>query len=152
MDTKDIVTSLNTLVETCKDGEYGFRSSAEYAQSSSIKQLFSTRAEGCAQAASELQALVRRFGGEAEADGTVSGALHRGWVAVKGTLAGSSDLSMLEEAERGEDTALERYRDALREDHLPIEAREIVEKQYQGVKRNHDQIRNLRNEARASND
>lgn len=152
MDTQDIVTSLNNLIETSKDGEYGFRSSAEYAQSGPIKQLFMSRATGCAQAAAELQTLVQRYGGEAEADGTASGTLHRGWVAVKGTLAGSSDLSMLEEAERGEDVALERYRDALREDHLPMEAREIVEKQYQGVKRNHDQIRNLRNQVRATNE
>ena len=152
MDTQDIVTSLNNLIETCKDGEYGFRSSAEYAQSSPIKQLFTTRAAGCAQAAAELQTLVQRHGGEAETDGTTSGTLHRGWVAVKGTLAGSSDLSMLEEAERGEDTALERYRDALREDHLPSEARDIVERQYEGVKRNHDQIRNLRNQARATSE
>lgn len=150
MDTKDIVTSLNSLIETSKDGEYGFRASAEHAQSSPVKQLFMTRAEGCAQAAAELQALVRRYGGDAETDGTASGTLHRGWVAVKGTLAGSSDLSMLEEAERGEDTALERYRDALREDFLPADARAVVEQQFQGVKRNHDQIRTLRNQARAS--
>lgn len=152
METQHIVTSLNELIETSKDGEYGFRASAEHAQSAPIKQLFLTRAEGCAQAAAELQTLVQQYGGKAETDGTASGALHRGWVAVKGTLAGSSDLSMLEEAERGEDTALERYRDALRENHLPAAARELVERQYQGVKRNHDQMRNLRNEARAIND
>lgn len=152
MDTDNIIASLNDLIETCKDGEYGFRASAEHAQSGHIKQMFLTRAEGCAQAAAELQALVRRYGGTPETDGTASGSLHRGWVAVKGTLAGSSDLNMLEEAERGEDTALERYRDALREDHLPAEARVLVEQQYQGVKRNHDQIRNLRDQARATSD
>lgn len=150
MDTKDTVSSLNKLIETSKDGEYGFRSSAEHAQSSRIKQLFLTRANECGQAAAQLQALVRSYGGTAETDSTVSGTLHRGWVALKGTLTGKSDLNMLEEAERGEDTALERYREALREDHLPVEARALVEQQFQGVKRNHDQIRNLRNEARAT--
>ena len=152
MDTEDIVASLNTLIETSKDGEYGFRTSAEHARSGQIKQLFSTRAEGCAQAAAELQALVRQHGGEAETDGTASGTLHRGWVAVKGTLAGSSDLNMLEEAERGEDAALERYRDVLQDDTLPTDIRQLVERQYQGVKRNHEQIRNLRDQARVTND
>lgn len=137
MDTEDIVASLNMLIETSKDGEYGFRTSAEHARSGQIKQLFSTRAEGCAQAAAELQALVRQHGGEAETDGTTSGTLHRGWVAVKGTLTGSSDLNMLEEAERGEDAALERYRDVLRDDTLPTDIRQLVDRQYQGVKRNH---------------
>lgn len=152
MDTQDIVTTLNTLIETSKDGEYGFRTSAEHAQSSQIKELFFARAEDCARAAAELQALVQQHGSEPETDGTASGTLHRGWVAVKGALTGKSDLNMLEEAERGEDTALERYRDALREGVLPADLRAVVERQYQGVKRNHDQIRNLRNEARATND
>ena len=75
--------------------------------------------------------------------------MHRGWVSVKGTLAGHSDVNMLEEAERGEDTALERYRDALKEP-LPETVRMLVQRQYEGVKRNHDEVRNLRNQARAA--
>jgi uncharacterized protein (TIGR02284 family) len=68
---------------------------------------------------------------------------------VKGTLAGYSDKAMLEECERGEDAALARYRDALKED-LPPTCRTVVERQYEGVKRNHDQIRTLRDRARAA--
>lgn len=149
MDQKDVVKTLNTLIETSKDGEYGFRLSAEHAQSQEIKQLFLTRAQDCVQAAMELQSLVRQLGGKAEDSGTASGSLHRGWVAIKGNLAGYSDLNMLEETERGEDTALERYREALRDD-LPATVRAVVEAQLQGVKRNHDQIRTLRNQARAT--
>ncbi|MDT4836105.1 hypothetical protein FQZ97_697900 [compost metagenome] len=63
-------------------------------------------------------------------------------------MAGYSDLKMLEEAERGEDSALESYRDALRHDDLPPDVRSLVERQFQGVKQNHDQMRNLRERAR----
>ncbi|MNW14839.1 hypothetical protein D3C71_2131820 [compost metagenome] len=66
---------------------------------------------------------------------------------MKGTLAGYSDLNMLEEAERGEDKALERYRKALEED-LPADVRVVVQRQYEGAKRNHLQIRELRDAAR----
>lgn len=149
MDSKDVIKTLNNLIETSKDGEYGFRSSAEHAQSSAMKQLFLSRAEECRQAAAELQTLVLQYGGKAETEGSASGTLHRGWVAVKSALAGKSDLSMLEEAERGEDAALAQYRDALRDELLPADARSLVQQQYQGVKRNHDQIRNLREQARA---
>ena len=150
MDPKDIVKTLNALIETSKDGEYGFRLSADHAQSSQIQHLFVTRAEECAQAAAELQTLVVQHGGKAETEGSTTGSLHRGWVAVKGTLAGYSDPAMLEEAERGEDTAMARYRDALRGEELPPDVRFVVERQYQGVKRNHSQMRSLRNEARVS--
>lgn len=150
MDHHDIVTTLNTLIETSKDGEYGFRISAEHASSQPIRQLFLSRSEACAQAAIDLQALVRQHGGEAETDGSATGSMHRGWVAIKGSLAGYSDLNMLEETERGEDAALTVYREALSQTDLPANVRSVVEEQYQGVKRNHDQIRTLRDQARAS--
>ncbi|OGB13767.1 MAG: aldehyde dehydrogenase [Burkholderiales bacterium RIFCSPLOWO2_12_67_14] len=150
MDNRDIVKTLNSLIETSKDGEYGFRLSAEHARSEQIKLLFLARAGECAQAASELQTLVLQYGGKAETSGSATGSLHRGWVAVKGTLAGYSDLNMLEEAERGEDAALEQYRNALRQVDLPGEVRSLVERQFQGAKDNHDQIRDLREQARAS--
>lgn len=151
MSNDDIIDSLNDLIETSKDGEYGFRASAEYLRDPELKQSFVTRAEECRQAAAELQALVARFGGKAEDSGTAVGAMHRGWVAVKGTLAGYTDKAILEETERGEDSALAAYRNAL-EDALPPDVRAVVERQYEGVKRNHAQIRSLRNQARAAAD
>ena len=149
MSNDDIIDTLNDLIETSKDGEYGFRTSAEYLQDPTLKQTFMARAEECRQAAAELQQIVLRFGGKAEDSGSAAGALHRGWVAVKGTLAGYTDKAILEETERGEDTALASYRKALDES-LPPDVRVVVERQYEGVKRNHLQVRTLRDAARAS--
>ncbi len=149
MKDKQTINTLNNLIETCKDGEYGFKTSADHAQDPQIKSLFLTRSQDCRQAAAELQALVVQQGGTPEDSGTASGTVHRGWVAVKGALAGYTDLAMLEETERGEDTALARYRDALKEE-LPLDIRSVIEAQLQGVKRNHDQIRNLRNQFKAA--
>lgn len=148
MDRKDVVDTLNRLIETSKDGEYGFRTSAEHARDPQLQQTLQSRAEECRQGAAELQSLVVQYGGTAEDSGSATGAMHRGWVAVKGTLAGYSDLAMLEECERGEDTAIERYRSALAED-LPSDVRIVIERQFEGVKRNHAQIRLLRDTARA---
>jgi uncharacterized protein (TIGR02284 family) len=149
MSNDDIVDILNDLIETSKDGEYGFRASAEYLKDSAIQQAFMRRAEECRQAAAELQPLVTRLGGSAEDGGTASGALHRGWVAVKGTLSGYSDKAILEETESGEDSALKTYREALEKD-LPADVRAIVERQFEGVKRNHLQVRTWRDAARAA--
>lgn len=150
MSNDDIIDSLNDLIETSKDGEYGFRASAEYLRDPGAKQNFITCAEECRQAASELQALVTRLGGTAEDSGTAAGAMHRGWVAVKGKLAGYTDKAILEETERGEDSALASYRKALENDALPPDVRSVVERQYEGVKRNHALVRSLRNQARAA--
>jgi uncharacterized protein (TIGR02284 family) len=149
-DMKDThtISVLNNLIETCKDGEYGFQASAEHAQDPQIKALFLSRSRDCREAAAELQTLVMQHGGKPEDRGSATGTVHRGWVAVKGTLAGYSDLAMLEETERGEDTALARYRAALKDD-LPSGVRSIVEAQLQGVKRNHDQIKAMRDQLKA---
>lgn len=149
MEDQDVINTLNKLIETCKDGEYGFRSCSDAARRGDLRQLFASRAEDCRHAAVELQTLVRRMGGKAEDSGSAAGVVHRGWVAVKATLAGYTDLSLLEECERGEDVALRHYREALAEA-LPPNVLLVARQQFEGAQRNHAQIRMLRDEARLS--
>jgi len=149
MDNQDTIDVLNTLIETCNDGERGFRNVAEHVKSPDLKTLFEARATECRQACADLRAKVVQLGGDPETGGSASGALHRGWVSLLGSLTGYSDKSLLEACEKGEDSALERYRDAL-DEALPDDVRVLVERQYEGVKRNHAQVRSLRDQARAA--
>lgn len=144
-----VIDTLNDLIETCKDGEYGFRASAEQVESESLASTLNARAEDCRSAAAELRTQVAQLGGEAEDGGSVSGAIHRGWVAVKAKLTTYDDLAVLEECERGEDVALASYREALEAD-LPPLIRTVVERQHEGARRNHDQMRRLRDTLRAA--
>ncbi|MEJ8850611.1 PA2169 family four-helix-bundle protein [Variovorax rhizosphaerae] len=148
MSNDDVVDVLNDLLENTRDGGYGFLACAEEVESPTMKQLFVSRAEGCRQGEAELVQLITSLGGEPAEGGTTAGALHRGWVHVKGSLGANSDLSILESCERGEDTAIARYRKALRQN-LPANVRSVVQRQAEGAQRNHDQIRDLRNAARA---
>jgi len=149
MDNDDVVDTLNKLIETCKDGEYGFRTSADHVKSEHLRTVFHERAESCRKGATELQELVGRFGGKPKDDSSPTGTLHRGWVSLKGKLSGDSDQAALDECERGEDAALARYRDAIKED-LPSEVAAVVQRQYEGVKRNHDLVRQLRDQHRTT--
>jgi len=149
MTNDNVIDTLNTLIETCKDGEYGFRTCAEHVKSTQLRQVFTSRAEECRNAASQLQTLVIRLGGKADTGSSVTGTMHRGWVNLKAMLSGDSDQAALNECERGEDAALERYRDAIKKP-LPDDVAAVVQRQYEGVKRNHDQIRTLRNQARST--
>ena len=74
--------------------------------------------------------------------------MHRRWVDLKSMITGKDDEAILNECERGEDVAVKSYRKALEKD-LPAEVRIVVERQYQGVQRNHDQVKALRDAARA---
>ncbi|WP_427915520.1 ferritin-like domain-containing protein [Ramlibacter sp. MMS24-I3-19] len=150
-DRDDVIDALQDLVECCKDGEYGFRTSAEQVKRQDLKSTFQQRAEDCRRGADELNAKIRSLGGKAEDSGSAMGAMHRGWVSVKSTLSTYDDKAVLEECERGEDNAKARYRKALKQQ-LPADVQELVQRQMQGVERNHDQIKMLRDQLRAAGD
>lgn len=144
-----VIKVLNDLIETCKDGEYGFRTCGEQAKSEELKTMLQQRAAECAAAASQLQDQVFSLGGSPDTGGSIGGALHRGWVALKTTLTSYDDLAVMEECERGEDVALDSYRKALKEE-LPAPIRSLIEQQYEGVKRNHQQVREKRDALKRS--
>lgn len=144
-----IVSILNDLVETSKDGAKGFAAAAADTKTAELQTTFRRRAQDCATGATELQQLVTRLGGRPENRGSVSGAVHRGWVNLKAAVAGRDDLAILEECERGEDVAKAHYGKAL-ETTLPDDIRQVVKRQYEGVIHNHDQIRDLRERYRTN--
>jgi len=144
----NITSILNDLVETSKDGEKGFRTGAEDTKNAELQAVLLRRAQDCATGAADVQLLVVRLGGNPDEGGSIAGAVHRGWVNLKAAVSGRTDLAILEECERAEDVAKARYRKAL-EETLPEDIRVVVQRQYDGVMRNHDQIRDLRDRYRA---
>lgn len=141
---EEVISTLNELIETCRDGQEGFRTAAEGVQSSDLKQLFHQYSQQRASFVGELQDEVRRLGGEAEDTGSVAASLHRGWIGIKAAVTGRDDRSILAECERGEDSAVSTYRSALDSD-LPANVRSVVERQFGEVKQAHDHIRSLEN-------
>jgi uncharacterized protein (TIGR02284 family) len=149
-DRDDVIDVLKDLVECCKDGEYGFRECAEQAKREDLKSMFLQRADDCRRGAQELNDQIRQCGGTPEDSGSAMGAMHRGWVSIKSKLTTYDDKAVLEEAERGEDNAKARYMKAMQKN-LPANVRSVVERQFQGVQRNHDQVKMLRDQFRAAN-
>ncbi len=138
----ETISTLNNLIETCKDGENGFRTAAAGVDNSELKTLFNTYAQQRAQFAAELQAEVRRLGGDPEKTGSVAASLHRGWINIKSAVTGGSEASVIAECERGEDAAVKNYEEAQRES-LPGDAQALIQHQYTQVKEAHDRIRAL---------
>ncbi len=149
---KESISLLNDLIETSKDGEKGFQTSAEDIKHPELKAFFLSRSAEIATAVRELQAEVRALGGDPETSSSVSGTLHRAWVDLKSTLTGKDDVAILNEVERGEDVALKAYKEARQkaiEKNLPANVTALIDKQLQGVQANHDKVKALRDQARA---
>lgn len=149
MKDSEVISTLNDLIETCKDGEQGFKTCAEDIADSQYRQPFLTLASGCAAAAQELTGLVLARGGDPETRSSLSGTLHRRWVDIKSAIMGKDDEAILNECERGEDVAKKSYANALEKD-LPADVRAVVERQYQGVLKNHDIVKSMRDRARVA--
>lgn len=138
----EVISTLNNLIETCKDGEEGFRTAAGGVKISELKTLFNSYAQQRAQFAAELQAEVRRLGGDPEQNSSVAATLHRGWINIKAAVTGENESAIISECERGEDSAVRSYEDAIR-DGLPADMMAIIERQYTQVKEAHDRVRAL---------
>lgn len=151
MNNEKILTLLNDLVEISRDGASGFRTCALDAKDASLKMYFQDRAQGCDEAVRTLNAEIIHYGGDPNRSGSAVAMVHRRWIDLQTLLGNQDNLTVLEECERGEALALRAYEEALREE-MPDSLRACLDEQYAGVKRNHDRVRELRDEARKNVD
>lgn len=149
MDNDNAISVLNNLIETCKDGELGFKSAAEGLTNPALQAKCLEYSRQRAQFAQKLQDEVRRLGGDPENSGSTSGSLHRGWLDIKAAVTGRNDHAIVAEAERGEDAAKSAYEKALQEN-LPPSAQAVVQQQAAQVRQAHDDVRNARDRVTAT--
>lgn len=148
-DTEKVIDIVEKLIETCRDGQNGFRDAAEHVKDSGVKKLFNELSLERGQFAGELQGELIRLGKkDVKEDGTVSAALHRTWIDLKANLGGG-DSSILASAEKGEDNAKKIYQEAEQEN-LPGDTKAIVSRQAQKVFAAHDSVRALRDQLKAA--
>lgn len=150
-DMSEIRSTLNDVIETCKDSQEGFHVAAEKLKDPEIHTLFLRFYLQRSEFAGELQAEVARIGGDPATSGSTAGAIHRGWIGLKTALATDTDHAILEEAERGEDAAVKNYIEALRKD-LPDNLKVIVSRQLSEIRQSHHVIRELLERHRATTD
>lgn len=133
---------LNRLIQTCRDGELGFRYAANHVRSPEVKALFVELATQRDEFAGAILPHAQRLGGASERDGSIAGTLHRGWITIRDTIGTHEDSAIIREAERGERMALAAYEDAL-DGMLPPTARELVERQCAQVRHSFNRVHAL---------
>ncbi|MBI4472377.1 MAG: PA2169 family four-helix-bundle protein [Acidobacteria bacterium] len=146
MNNNEVISILNGLIETCKDGQEGFRTAAENIRNSEFRRLFNIFSQQRAQFVTELQSEVHRLGGDPERSGSVAGSLHRGWMNVKSMVSRTDEAGIIAECQRGEETAVDAYQEALKAD-LPLDVQYVVKRQYMDIKDAYDRIRILQRAA-----
>ena len=132
---ENIGNKLNTLLEKTYDAEKGFRNAKENVDRTDLKTFFETKTQERYNFGHELKAEMKKFGQEIDKGGSVSGTIHRGWMDFKSLFAGDNDEAILEEAIRGEKSAIEEYEDVLSETSLPISTSNLLRSQLDTIRK-----------------
>ena len=135
--------TVNNLIETCKDGQHGFEEAAKSIGDPALRAELMQYSMQRKEFAAALQQAMQSMGEEPEESGSMAAALHRGWLKLREAVSSNDDYSILAECERGEDSAVQTYRDAMSHE-VPPGVDDIVETQYSAIKHVHDRIRSLR--------
>ena len=147
---KEIISTINSLIETLKDGEDGFNQAADAVRDPQLKSLFGQYSQQRGRFASQLQTEAKALGeNKPEKTSSAAGAIHRAWIDIKSVATSGDDHAILAECERGEDSAVKEYQEALK-DTLTPPLNEIVSEQFQQVKAAHDRIKSLRDAAKTN--
>ncbi len=145
-----MISTINGLIETLKDGQEGFRQAAEAVKDSELKSLFNELSLQRSRFAGELQSEVIGLGeSKPEDSSSTAGALHRTWINLKAAITSRDDHAILAECERGEDSAVAAYKKAMEEE-ISSPIRDVISRQYTDVKAAHDRVRDLRDATKKS--
>jgi len=143
LEVQELVSILEKLIATNRDGQAGYREAAEHIQDSELKGYFNEQSVERAQFAGQLESEVQRLGQlEPHDRGSAGAAFHRAWIDLKSNL-GASDQSILASVEQGEEVARRTYEDVLRRE-LPDHVAEVIRNQAQSVFAAHDHVKLLR--------
>lgn len=137
-----ILDVIGSLIETCRDGEEGFKTAAGAVIDPALKSELLLYSGQRAEFREDLEEVVRDLGEAPPTHGSVGGAVQRGWMHLIKAV-GNSEHAILATCERGEDAALKAYREAASST-LPSAIGALVASQYQSLKRTHDRIKSLR--------
>jgi uncharacterized protein (TIGR02284 family) len=141
----EVETTLHHLIETCRDGQNGFETAARAIKDTSLQAELTQYSIQRRRFASDLELALDSIGDSdsSHEGGSMSGALHRGWINLKAAIASDDRHAVLAECERGEDSAVKAYREAISA-HLSPGLETLVESQYEQVQRVHDRVKELR--------
>jgi uncharacterized protein (TIGR02284 family) len=105
---------VNQLIEICRDGEKGFETAANAVSDSELKSELMRYSLQRRDFALDLERMLAELGQEPTTHGSIVGILRRGWINLT-KIAGENPHAVLAVCERGEDAALEAYRQAIHE-------------------------------------
>ena len=144
-DNQKTILTLNELIEVLMDGQKGYQEAADGVREEDLKTLFVQYSAQRAKFAGELQGEARQLSRSTpDSSSSLTSALHRSWINLKSALTNQGRFGILAECERGEESAVKAYREALSNNSLNPSALTLVRRQHDAVSAAHNAIKKLR--------
>lgn len=114
----EIVEELNDILAKCYDAEKGYKEAAVAANNVALKAMFEEYAKQRYDFGHQIKSEIKALGGKVNKGGTIAGAVHRAWMDFRASITDNDEPAILNEAIRGENNALDNYRDAMED--IPV--------------------------------
>lgn len=141
--TKEVGEKLNDLLEKTYDAEKGFEKAAENVDNPALKSYFAQKSQERYSFGHELKSEIKSFNQSIDKGGSLSGKVHRSWMDIKALFSANDEESMLEEAIKGEKTAIKEYENVLTEISLPTSTKSILSSQKSKIQMGLSRIKTL---------
>lgn len=144
---EEIVDDLNDLVKINNDRIMGYEKAIEDTEDAQLDDLFRHYIIQSQNFRSQLADHIVRIDGQAVSDATtsdISSKIHRAWIDIKTAVSGKDRDTVLSSVEFGENAALDAYKDAIEEDHIPAYIKEDLMKQMGQLEDALDKIKAMR--------
>ncbi|SFZ93041.1 conserved hypothetical protein [Flaviramulus basaltis] len=141
--TKEIGKKLNDLLEKTYDAERGFKKAADNVDNTALKSYFKQKAQERYDFGHELKTELISYNQEVDKGGSIIGDAHRTWMDIKAMFSSENEESMLEEAIRGEKSAINEYSEVINETTLPVSTKSILENQKNKIENGLSRIKTL---------
>lgn len=142
---KDVVESLNNLVQINNDRIQGYLTASQETNEPDLKSVFSELMQTSQECRRELVQEISRLGGTPIEGTTVSGKIYRVWMDIKSALTSKDRKAILNSCEYGEDAAVKTYETEMESDALSgTGCLQMVRDQYSKIRAGHDRIKHLR--------
>ena len=137
------IDKLNHLIAIANDGKYGYENAAEDVNDNTLKQMFRQYSSERSRYAEDLKREVARLGGSPDKGGGPLGALHRTWMDIKSTFTSGDREAILKTCITGEEAAVNAYTEALTDETITGNLKQLVSQQLSGVQFALNSIRSL---------
>lgn len=144
MGDKTAEKQLNRLLHRNYDAEKGYSQVAKHVNDPDLTAFFLENSEERYRFGHEIKGIMADQEYKIDKGSTIEGDMHRVWLNIKKTFAKNSEKAIVEEAIRGEEYAIDDYRDAIANENLLPKHKAILSDHLQAIENSKLELERLK--------